>query len=42
MWTRMRLVINVTLIGVTCGRMMVAWIRKRPRPGIDNSRVGGR
>jgi hypothetical protein len=30
MWTRIKIVINVALIGVTCGRMIVAWIGKKP------------
>jgi hypothetical protein len=30
MWTRIKIAINLTLIGVTCGRMLAAWIRKRP------------
>jgi hypothetical protein len=30
MWTRIKIVINVALVGVTCGRMIVAWIGKKP------------
>jgi hypothetical protein len=30
MWTRIKFVFNVTLIFVTCGRMLEAWILKRP------------
>lgn len=30
MWTRIKFVINAGLIGVTCFRMIGAWIGKRP------------
>jgi hypothetical protein len=32
MWTRIKFVFNVTLIFVTCVRMLEAWILKRPVP----------
>jgi hypothetical protein len=30
MWTLIKLAINVALIAVTCARMIVAWIGKKP------------
>jgi len=30
MWTRIKFMINITLVGVTLGRMIVAWISKKP------------
>jgi hypothetical protein len=29
MWTRIKLVINIALISVTCARMVTAWIGKK-------------
>jgi hypothetical protein len=41
MWTRIKFVINVTLICVTCERMLVAWIAKRPVRTERASRIRG-
>lgn len=30
MWARIKFVINVTLVAVTCRRMIVAWISNKP------------
>jgi hypothetical protein len=29
-WTRIHFLINVALVGVTCARMIMAWIGKKP------------
>jgi len=41
MWTRIKFVINVSLICVTCGRMIVAWIGKTPARAERASRIRG-
>jgi hypothetical protein len=41
MWTRIKFIINVTLICVTCERMILAWIARGPSRTEGARRIRG-